>query len=474
MGYAVDNYAVFDCIASGGVSRNNPSGRLAREVAELFDAFTVVAFVLHDPSVHTDFDQYLGQVFEQIDRQTGSDLLIFALTRPSTEWLTYARGKRPYHRRLDEALDAMRDSTQLGSLGVHALATRLGIPTSSLPVIILTQDLSDSGFTWVQTQPDQFVLGGGVCQQLERLGQIANDLAVGRRSYDLEAIRSALDVPACGQVRLDTSLAEAVCQAIAPATNRRDMQRMKSLLNDVRVKISAITKQHSGELPPEVEQRLMDLEVTLAYALRATQGHGDSNRAATPAALEPLSQELLTLAWDVLDLVVSRQDNLVDLSPVVMCVGKALETELNHSIVQWARAIAGVDMPEFFGKALPKARQRPVIELDAGYRVDLSARGRNPDSSIANLPAVIGVCIGLLAWAKRQCANDGSGMQDAAAIAGLEEWIDDLRKLRNKAAHPDRVTESVGRDALARATDDTVVQYWQALVRMKQALRGDG
>jgi hypothetical protein len=255
-------------------------------------------------------------------------------------------------------------------------------------VIILTQDLGDSGFTWVQTQPDQFVWGGGVIQQLERLGQIANDLAVGRRSYNLEAIRSSLDATACDQVRLGTSLAEAVCQGTALATNRRDMRRMAALLEDVRIKIGAITEKHAGDLPAEVEQQLMDLEVTLAYALRATHGNVTSHRATNPAALEPLSQELLTLAWDVLDLVVSRQGNVVDLSPVVMCVGKALETELNCSIVQWARAIAGVDMPEFFGKSLPKARQRPIIDLEAGYRVDLSARGRNPDSSVANLPAL--------------------------------------------------------------------------------------
>ena len=67
-----------------------------------------------------------------------------------------------------------------------------------------------------------------------------------------------------------------------------------------------------------------------------------------------------------------------------------------------------------------------------------------------------------------------SVIHDAAAIEGLEEWIDDLRKLRNKAAHPDMVAESVGREALARASDKTVVQFWQALVRIKQTLRGNG
>lgn len=469
MGFAVDDYTIFDCIASGEVGRRGPAGTIGRELAAAFDTFTVVAFVLHDPTLHRDFDEHLGRVFETIDHETGSDLLVFALTRPSEEWIRYARRRRPYHGRLEQALSA-RSSPRAGPLAVHAVATRLGIPASDLPVIVLTQDLRDSGFTWVRTQPDDPDSGEGLVRQLNLLGDIANDLAVGRRLHSLGTIRASLDISGFTQVRLGTSLAEAICQALAPARGSGDLQRMTALVDIVRARLREIADMNRDELPPAVEHQLVDLEITLAYALRGVDGdRGNEGRLAIPAGLEPLSTELLVLARDVLYLILARTDAGADLSPVVMCVGKALEIELNLSVVQWARSLAGIDMPEFFGRALPRNRQRPVVEIEPGYLVDLSGRGRNRDDAISNLPAVIGECIRLLRWARQQSGSP----HDAVALAGMEEWIDDLRRRRNVAAHPERVTEIDGHDAFARATDANALRSWEELVRMKRAMSGD-
>lgn len=468
MGFAIDDYAIFDCIAAGN-SFKNPKRHIAEamtDIAKAFQSFKVVAFILHEPSLHPDFNKYLSQKFEDIDRTTGENLLVFALTNPSMSWKNYANRRR-YHRRLKDALSlGYADSSSVGPLAVHALATRLGIPVSALPVIVVTQGLNDSRFTWVRTQPDgQDSGGGGLCAQLEVLSKMATEFAIRK-----------LDNAMYGRVQ-GASLAEAACQALAPKQRDEPLSgasnesRVTLLLADVRWQLDNILKTHREQLPVEVEQQLMDLGVTLAYALRSIQTkYPEPKRILEPLALEALSRELLELAGDLLDIVASRDDDNADLSPVVMCIGKALETELNLSVVQWARAIAGIEMPDFFFKKLPSSRQRPIIEIEPGFRMDLSARGLNEDETIRNLPAVIGDCLALLKWAQQK---DVTGPLDADRAKNLEHWIDDLRRRRNRAAHIEKVNKQSGREAFLRATDYTALKCWEQLVILKNAMRND-
>ncbi len=268
-------------------------------------------------------------------------------------------------------------------------------------------------------------------------------------------------------------MASAVCQSIEPA-GRDGRNEAVEWLKEIRDRISDISNKYKGELPADVESDLSELQIVFANLLRKIENVRTRPLPSCPSGLEQFSQDLLRLAWDVLEIILSREGGPVDLSPVVVCVGKALEIELNNSIVQKVRLLAGVEMPDFFGRALPKGRERPVIEVSSGFQVDLSARGRNPNSSITNLPAVLGVCLALLRWAKGQGLEDYPVIQDPEGVRDLEAWVDMLRCLRNKGAHPERVTETDGRMAIKLATDKAAVVFWDWLVMLKKTLLEPG
>jgi len=171
MGFPLkNNYALFQALRRDTVL--DPNARAPKELAQ-YDLF---AFVLHDPSEHSEFHEALSEKFVDLDSSiSGQKLLFFCLTDPPAEWLKMA-SKRPYlvtgwgtGKGEAEALShpSATIHTRDQSLSTHTLARFLEIPTDELPCIYVTNNFYSPNGIYFQTHPTLLE------EQMRTLGQIA-------------------------------------------------------------------------------------------------------------------------------------------------------------------------------------------------------------------------------------------------------------------------------------------------------------
>lgn len=90
MGFPVNNFTVLSTLAKGMLKKipfdfieDHVFEEIHRKIID-FDAFAVV---VHDPSRHKEFDEYIKEEFYTLHRLTGKNLLFFSLVQPPEEWL---------------------------------------------------------------------------------------------------------------------------------------------------------------------------------------------------------------------------------------------------------------------------------------------------------------------------------------------------------------------------------------------------
>ena len=153
---------------------------------------------------------------------------------------------------------------------------------------------------------------------------------------------------------------------------------------------------------------------------------------------------------------------LIDYTPVAICLAKVFEREINLSIVHWIRQDLGVDLPGYFNK---HQDQVDAIFSHPGIRdIDFNKSGTN---NRWNPPA-----IGESQLAYRQVAQQMQNWFNPPDNF-LENW-DTIRKVRNQAAH----TEYVGQESV-RTIQHTLNQLVQGdifttLFKMKTMGRKSG
>jgi hypothetical protein len=171
MGFPLkNNYALFQALRRDTVL--DPNVRAPKELAP----YNLFAFVLHDPSEHSEFHEALSEKFVDLDSSiSGQKLLFFCLTDPPAEWLKMA-SKRPYlvtgWRTGEGEAEALSHpsatiNTRDQSLSTHTLARFLEIPTDELPCIYVTNNFYSPNGIYFQTHPTLLE------EQMRTLGQIA-------------------------------------------------------------------------------------------------------------------------------------------------------------------------------------------------------------------------------------------------------------------------------------------------------------
>lgn len=389
MGMPISNYTVLKALGYGGAAYEV---KIARNVLSPFNLF---AFIIHDPETHENFDRVINERFDFLDYLTGHKLLFLALVDPPSEWLLHASHRR-YYRELNawqsrELLN--RDNVVISAekgITAFSLAHYLNIPSEMLPCLVITSDFQANEFVWFKTCPNH------VEEQLKRLGYIADrteESSSRRRRSPLEIIhREELDLcEGAGTESLETNLARSLTDVLSfiIAGNDRDSWLRRQALEQVQNRLSELHRSLSILKNNYDESHSEDFE-TLAVniALFVSQlGQGKQLETADFVRIEKYllendSYQLLKTAHRVLNLLSSktyspdlrRLEDLPDYTPVVICLAKVFEKEINLSVVHWIRALAGINLPPFFNKYQPHVRAR--FPSHAGREIDFNMERR--------------------------------------------------------------------------------------------------
>lgn len=114
---------------------------------------------------------------------------------------------------------------------------------------------------------------------------------------------------------------------------------------------------------------------------------------------------------------------LEDFSPLMICVAKAFESEINASLVQWYRKKLGVEMPRYFKLHAPNV----TALAGAGQPVDFNAKRRQDEWHPPSL--------GQSLWAGTRHFAEQPSELTPEQFAHLAEIWGHILPLRNRAAH---------------------------------------
>lgn len=463
MGMPINSYEVLRLLA-GGTRERGDYGHLADVLA---NEFSIVAVILHDPDRHRDLDRALARDFALMDRLTGDRLLFFALVEATEEWRVAAR-QRHYFTAVERALGigyarASPLPTMTTEIAALAAATNLGIGLDELPCVVVFRP-GDIDCVWFPTNQ------ATIEQQLMRLAHAASTctpmrhpFGSGRRPPD-RALAHLLADSGLSPERLDVlddlSAAQALLEVVASSARGPDSKRiLERAVSRVQRRVGSPPVEGEVVPTPDPENALTNqLRIALATALlRAPQA-----RLEWPwpsIAKEQMEHE----AWAAMStaLRLHALDDLEDWSPVSVCYGKALEAEINASVVQDIRRRLGIRLPEFFKRYQPNCHASVFVNtFNSDIDFNVQRRGQW-------LPPGLG-------QSEEVARQLGSG-----DFAVDEQWSElllrwsEIRRLRNAAAHASRVVARGDADRCRREFSILVERsIVKALLDKKHELRG--
>lgn len=442
------------------------------DMNEALKRFNLLAFIIHDPEEHSDFDREMGRIFDRLDYLTGEKLLFFTLIDPPEEWLRHGR-QREYMKYLGygKALVLPNPENTITStdkeLTAFSLAKSLNIPVEMLPCIVITHDFRSSDFVWVRTCTDH------IREQLENLGYLAS------RGQDLPILLSPVqeEIDLCegsGTESLEDSLAQAltdVLSFIIDSNNPEVEQQAVETINNLQQTLQKIKRQIRDEQNPQSihwENQLLDSlceKIVVFLAHRNTQPTQDLANfiSIDTLGLEVDSCIILKTAHMVNDFLMNAPTRMIDYTPVVICLSKVFEREINLSVVHWIRQTLGVQLPNYFNKHQKKVNA-VFNPRDPNRAIDFN---KSAPGNKWQPPA-----IGESQIAYSQMAQHIINWLDRPQIF-LSNW-ETIRQVRNQAAHTQYVDERSVNTIRQALNQLAGAQIFQTLFDMKTAGRKTG
>lgn len=483
-------------------------------VGRLRKQFSKFAFVIHDPTIHREFDAVLNTSFDDLDQFTGKHLLFFALVRPESADVEGLRD-RPYFKVFEAKPWQVKELASTGvipvspdpSLSAWAFTKALGISFDLLPCIVTTDDLLSTEIEVLRSAPDTLV------RQLLELGKAETRRRKTPADEDEHRLSSRED-----PVRLTKSLAATLAVVLgglhAAVEGRghgpsgeiyRDafMASLRELLRDLHRARLAV----KGD--DESLEQFEHLALTVAGVLQ-------SLAAPSPCESRALEESLGGDLFDHETRIVLRTGLRclhaidappwrglgghrrlgespdaglagLDYSPSLLCFAKAFEKEMNLSVVHWVRQRLGISLPEYFNQVqrgasaiYSSARVRPI-----NFNLDCGGVWKPPSLGQAEL--VFSECVGCRPEIKGQSPSTeqlklvfsdrlgGASAEpfDRETCARLMQSWQTIRSLRNRAAHDSMVTRVECDSVLSEIMRLIDTGVFQATTGLRNNLRGD-
>ena len=476
--------------------------------------FSKFAFVIHDPTIHHEFDAVLNTSFDDLDQFTGKHLLFFSLVRPESADIEGLKD-RPYFKVFEANPWQVKKLASPGaipvspdpSLSAWAFSKALGISFDLLPCIVTSDDLLSTEIKVVRSDPDTLV------RQLLDLGKVETRRRKTPADKDEQRLSSRED-----PVRLTRSLAATLAVVLGglhAAVEGRGrgssgetycdtfMVSLRELLRDLhRVRVA-----FKGD--DESLERFEHLALTVAGVLQSLAAPSPCESRALEESLGGdlfdhetrivLRTGLRCLqAIDVppwrglgghrrLDETPYASRAGLDYSPSLLCFAKAFEKEMNLSVVHWVRQRLGISLPEYFNRVQRGASAfyssesvAPPIDFNRGYG------GVWKPPSLGQAELVFSECVGCRPEIKGQSPSNeqlklvfserlgGAAAEpfDRETCARLMQSWQTIRSLRNQAAHDSIVTRVECDRVLSEIMRLIDTGVFQATTGLRERLKG--
>ena len=474
-----------------------------------FSRYKVVAVVVHDPDDRS-FKRKMKSSFERLHVTTGPEFAFITFINPSENWK-------------QEHQDWMEDRERLAAgdgcddpAFFHALQEQLELPDS--PCLVLTDDLMSDSYLVLATSEDRFV------EQMEEIGRFAE----AREGHfpvlgsEFTAFMKALGTVWAQRTADGRSLAANVADLVAvPALTGKGAVRERMAREDQKKRAQEYVRQKLHILQNELERaragtdeeaaagilsRLSDYMALVAreariappYAIgpaglrREWSGRPFGNmsdfliRKSDCRGMEGFSwncmmnyNHLLPLyfnpemayEWSRVDLGgLAAEPILMDYSSLGICFCKAIEEEVNASVVQRLRGMLGVEMPEYY-RLFQEGLEDPECRVPTkGKTIRFNQKGvpvgddRFSDRTIP---------LGDFVYATRSLVENREAGPRLGDF-GMEGFLQDVywfARRRNEACHNSLFDEERFVEMHRRFTE-IIDRYLSGMVSLKRRLRG--
>lgn len=348
----------------------------------ILQKYRTIAFVIHDPGVHTDFDAALISEFDRLDHESGSSLLFFALVRPESAMIEGLVDRAYYRLFADHAREVggMVDEELIPvsrdpSITAFTFAAALGIQPSELPCIVTTDNLLSDRVEIHGTS------AGALREQLRQLGyRAAREPAPGPRPQHYPLFeKESQDEEDGDHRRLSRSLAETLTAVLGPLAigskyggqeaKRGVGQALRSLERD----LERVRLRHDGEQGGEFD-RLACAIAGIRWLVKTREQRNDVETVFSNPPAKFFDHDTCVMfktgagCLEALDYAVmadpipperlnrfpakgdGRRRPEVDFTPGLICMAKGFEREMNLSVVQWVRQRLGVSLPDYYDR----------------------------------------------------------------------------------------------------------------------------
>jgi hypothetical protein len=460
MGVPLSNFTILKFLADG--NEREKAGLRSFEMEYALDAmenYSVFAFVLHDPTVHKDFHEFLGKQFGSLHYSSGQHLVFFGLVdSPKKYCLT---GNQPFYTDIRDAVELIESehgNEKNYSYSAFSLANSLKIETDQLPVIVVTHDPRCSSYKWYKTCLDKLET------QMSRLTGIANQmfyfknhehLTLNQNQDVLFKFLEDQELNLCkgmGSKILDESMAQILSDLLSfliqneNETNeynnrhrevvrisnkhsktalQRTILNLKNFKN--RIKELDVKDIEDHELFP----KMVDINIKIGIYLTILQKSTNSTSDMLPikdSLLENHSLHLLQTGLDV-EAILRNKKIPLDYSPSAICLAKMFENEINLSIVHWIRKQYSIELPRYFNKVQPEklAYVSPNFPSGPGTQVNF-----NLEKNGTWQPPELGKSKTIAQY--NLSKKDWQSIGITHSFEFLSDW-NTIHQVRNKAAH---------------------------------------
>jgi hypothetical protein len=399
MGMILPKHEFFSLLSK----RRHPPHRAVDEARSALAPFRLFGFILHDPVAHPEFHQVLSQSFERLDYLTGEYFLFFTVIEPNDNWIKRASGRGYYTLFNTNPLLSVGQGVvpQDFEISTYTLAEGLGIEYADLPVLVLTNDLQGDTYQVIKTSPQalekQLTEIGYFCSQQEKKFNILNG--------PFQDLVKSIDISGESYLqRVEDSMADMLGDFLS-FVNASEGGRYspQKALRYGRVVEKYLMKGGEDQYDPRREQlklfvlgclsHLSPIQIDPAEELDIRCESESRIVYRTYLKVYPVFEDLIYKAY-LKPRPPRRFDeeqepprpfvpnaNTVDLSPLCLCLGKVLEIEVNHSLVQWYRQHLNIEMPKFYKLYKPGGTSytvTPKKDNNKGLAIDLNKRlGQN-------------------------------------------------------------------------------------------------
>jgi hypothetical protein len=497
MGVPLTNYTVLKYLADGADKAKVGLRSDTMEYAlNALEGYSVFAFILHDPKIHTDFHEFFQKQFKSLHNSTGEHLVFFGLVdSPKNYRLT---GRTPFYQDVREGVELYEEEHGLNdnySFNAFALATSLNIEPEMLPAIVITHDTRLSSYRWYKTCPDM------IETQMGRLTGISYEMNDYKKDADLplhkkqEILYHFLDendLDLCkgmGTTLLNESMARALSdlmsylideeqdrytdfnqkQILRMASSQKRMSLNNALRSLGNLKLSLkdvdISDIESHALFPLIDELSTKLAIKMSLLEKKSRHKLNDNLSIKEDWLEQHSYHLLKTGLEVESFLLYNSITK-DFSASAICLAKMFEKEINYSIVHAIRKQYSVELPRFFNQYQPGVAAKVKVQNQYSSRefiVDFnkSNNGRWQPPELGISKAIANNNLTLEQWRLL-------GLNNSEDF--LTSW-DKIHQIRNKAAHTQSVTNQELNEMKASISNLASNNIFTILAKLKDKYR---